>query len=357
MDQIYAVSMGRIKAMSPNFLGPERYSALLSSRDVTEAGKLLESTWYGPDIVQALGAHRGVEAYLIGINRKFVALNRFGFLSAPFAGRPVVGAYLRRWDVENIGLILAAKAYGRVGSDVESHFVTDRESPSSPGAGLLGLDDLRGLLALPSVEAVANQLVKFGYGSVLLQSLEAFQRRPDVFFLVQVLERQYFEELRRSARFFQGDEWVVREFVASEIDRRNALTLLKGVELHLGAEDLEPRLLEGGSIGPKTFLDLLGQPGVAEAAGALSKSIPLGDALAGFEEEHSLVPFELALRRWVLRRALALARQYPLSLAGLFGFLLRAEAERDDLRRILYGKVYGFPPERITRDLLAASAS
>jgi V/A-type H+-transporting ATPase subunit C len=352
MDFVYAGSLGRIKALTPSFLTPGQYQALLNARDLTEVGKVLEGTWYGPEITRAQGSYAGEEAFEVGINRQFVRLNRFAYQCAPFAGRPVVGAYLRRWDVENIGLILSAKAYGRLLSDTETFLVSDRESAEAPGAGLLGIDDLRGLLALPSVEAVANQLVRFGYGSVLLERLEAFHEHPDVFFLVQALERQYLEQLRASVRFFQGDEWVVRQFVAQELDRRNALALLKGVELHIPPEDLATFFLEGGGLSAKAFADLAALPGVPEVVAGLGSALPLSEALSRYTQEHSLVPFEEALRRWALERTLTLTRQYPLSLAGIFGFLLQAEVERSDLRRIVYGKVYALPEERLSAELL-----
>ncbi len=352
MDFVYAGSLGRIKALTSGFLTSAQYQSLLGARDLTEVGKLLEGTWYGPEITRAQGSYAGEEAFEVGINRQFVRLNRFAYQSAPFAGKPVVGAYLRRWDVENIGLILSAKAYGRLLSDTETFLISDRESAEAAGAGLLGLDELRGLLALPTVEAVANQLVRFGYGSVLLESLEAFHARPDVFFLVQALERQYLDQLRGSVRFFQGDEWVVRQFVSQELDRRNVLAVLKGVELHLPADELAGFFLEGGSLSAKTFADLSSAPGVADVVSALGSAFPLSEALARYTKEHSLVPFEEALRRWALEKTLVLTRQFPLSLAGIFGFLLQAEAERSDLSRIVYGKVYGLPEERLAPELL-----
>ncbi len=352
MDFVYAGSLGRIKALTSGFLTSAQYQSLLGARDLTEVGKLLEGTWYGPEITRAQGSYAGEEAFEVGINRQFVRLNRFAYQSAPFAGKPVVGAYLRRWDVENIGLILSAKAYGRLLSDTETFLISDRESAEAAGAGLLGLDELRGLLALPTVEAVANQLVRFGYGSVLLESLEAFHARPDVFFLVQALERQYLDQLRGSVRFFQGDEWVVRQFVSQELDRRNVLAVLKGVELHLPADELAGFFLEGGSLSAKTFADLSSAPGVADVVSALGSAFPLSEALARYTKEPSLVPFEEALRRWALEKTLVLTRQFPLSLAGIFGFLLQAEAERSDLRRIVYGKVYGLPEERLAPELL-----
>ncbi len=349
----YASSLGRIKAMVSGFLKKDQYSSLLAARDVQEVAKLLEGTWYGAEITQAMGAAQGAEALEVAVNRQFVKLNRFAYNASPFAGRPVVGAYLRRWDIENIGVILSAKAYGRLVSEGESFLVSDREVPAGLSAGLLSIDDLRILLAQSSVEAVANQLVKFGYGSVLLQRLDAFNDSRDIFPLIQALEKQYYEQLLSMARFFQGDEWVVRQFLAAEIDVRNLLVVLKAKDHKMSSEDLAPLLFDGGTYAAKALLDLANLASVQEVVGSVGTSLPLADGLPMYNESGSLTGFELALRRHQSEKNLVRMRQYPLSLAGIFGFLLQADVERSDLRKIVYGKVYGWSGERIAKDLVS----
>lgn len=355
--ETYASSLGRIKAVAPGFLTREQFNGLLGARDLPEIAKLLEGTWYGGELAQAMGTFTGAEALESAVNRQFVKLNRFAYSASPFAGRPVVGAYLRRWDVENIGIILSAKAYGRLLTEGESFLVSDRESPASLSAGLLGLDDLRQLLAQSSVEGVANMLVKFGYGQVLLQKLDAFSASKDIFPLVQALEQQYYEQLLSASLFFQGDEWVVREFLASEIDVRNLMTVLKGKQHKVAPDDVAPVLQSGGSLTPKALLELLNLSSIPEIVSAVGPSFRLGDGLPAYQENGTLTAFEVAMKRQHAEKAMLRMRQYPLSLAGIFGFLIQAEVERSDIRRIVYGKVYGWPGERIGKDLISLHAA
>jgi V/A-type H+/Na+-transporting ATPase subunit C len=353
----YASSLGRIKATTQGFLRKEQFNALLGARDLGEIAKLLEGSWYGPELTQAMATLQGAEALEAGVNRRFVKLNRFAYSVAPFAGRPVVGAYLRRWDLENIAVVLSAKAYGRLLSEGESFLVSDRESPAGLSAGLLGLDDLRGLIAQTTVEGVANQLVKFGYGQVLLQKLDAFSASKDIFPLVQALDRQYFQQLRGAMQFFQGDEWVVRDYLSGEIDVRNLMTVLKAKRHRVGAEDLASALLDGGTLSPKALLDLVNLASVADIAAAVGGAFPLSEGLAAFQENGTMTAFETALRRRHVGKSLTRMRVYPLSLAGIFGFLLQAEVERSDVRKIIYGKVYGWSGERIAKDLVSTQLS
>ncbi len=347
----YASSLGRIKATVNSFLGREAIQSILHARDVAEVAKMLEPTWYGPSIAQAMATYRGVEALEVGINRKFVEVCRFAYAVAPFAGRPVVASYLKRWDLQNLALILSAKAYGRLVSETDSFLVSDRQTPASLAAGVLSLDELRGLLSLPSLEAVVQQLVRYGYGAVLLPLLDEFQKTHNMFPLLQALERYYYGQVREAARFFQGDEWVVRTFLAAEIDAKNILATLKGRVADLRPEDLLGLLVEGGTLPPRVLADAMNLPSVEDVVNSLGSTYPVARGLDEYRSEKSLVGFDVALRRYLVESSMGRMRQYPLSLGGIFAFLLRAEAERSDLRQILYGKVYGWPEDRIGRDL------
>src|SRR5258707_13835116 len=112
----------------------------------------------------------------IAINRTFVERNRQAYESASFAGKPIVGAYLRRWDIENIAIVLSARAQGRTVSEAEAFLVSSRDIPAGLFAGVMTLDDFRHLLDQPTLEATVAALVRFGYGSTLLPLLEGYSR-------------------------------------------------------------------------------------------------------------------------------------------------------------------------------------
>ncbi|MGI0071848.1 MAG: V-type ATPase subunit [Thermoplasmata archaeon] len=350
----YASALGRLKPEFTAFLTKETYGPLLAAKDPNEVAKLLEGTPYGPDVQAARAAYQGVALVEIAINRTFVRRNRRAFEATPFAGREVVAAYLARWDLENIELILAARAQGRSVTETEDHLVSSREIPAGLYAGVLTLDDFRGLLTQPTVEATATALVRYGWGATVLPLVEAFQRTHDIFPILHALEREYFRRAGEAARFFQGDEWVVRQFLASEIDVRNALLLLKGKDGNLPTDEVVARWFDGGALPVSEAADLLGARGIPELAERLATRFPsIGEGTAEFASGGSLTGYESALRRDRSRRELARLRTYPLSLAVIFAYLLLAEVEREDLRRIAFGKQYGLGGDRIEPLLVA----
>ncbi len=353
----YASPLGRIKAQLPSFLPKDLYGTLANAPDVSEIAKLLEPTPYGPFLGQAAATYRGADLVEVAVNRYFVQRNRMGLEVAPFAGRPVVQAYLKRWDIQNVGAILAAKVQGQTLSEEETFLVSPRELPAGLIAGPMVLDDFRLLMQAPTVEGVVQGLVKFGYGAVLLPLVETFQRTKDIFPLLSALDRYYYAQLLEATRFFQGDEWTVRRFVQTEIDLRNILLLLKGRDAGFAPEVVFPKFLEGGDLGKAGAQDLYSTArDVPDLVQALENRSPrLSDGLERYRADRSLVGFEAALTRQRAIDQLKQLRTYPLSLSVIFAFLLLAELERNDLQRITYAKAYGVPREQFEPLLVSPS--
>jgi V/A-type H+/Na+-transporting ATPase subunit C len=349
----YASALGRLKSYQPTLLPKEAYGQLVAAKDLVEVAKLLEATPYGPEIAQSAASYHGAPLLELAVNHVLVVRNRLAYEATPFAGRALVGAYLRRWDLQNIGIILSAKAQGRPVGETETALVSSRDIPAGLFAGTMTLDDFRLLLQQPNVDAIAQGLVKFGYGGVLLPRMEAYNRTHDIFPLLSALDRFYYDDLLSSARFYQGDEWVVRLLIQSEIDVRNAVLLLKGKDAGLPVEAVQDRFLDGGALLRAAVPEIYGGRTVAEVVGALESRFPaLPEGNEIYQAGRSLAGYEAALVRERSVRELKRLRAYPLSVAIIFGFLLLTELERSDLRRIIYGKLYGVAPAEIERDLI-----
>ena len=344
----YASSLGRLQSQFPSFLSKETYANLAQAKDVGEVTKLLEGTHYGPEIGQFAASYKGPQLIEIAVNRTFIRRNRQAYEATPFAGRALVAAYLRRWDIQNLGLILSSKAQNRPLQEVEVFLVSSRDIPAGLAAGQLTIDELRLLMQQPSLEGVVQALVKYGYGATLLPLLDAYERTRDIFPLLTALEREYYGQLLASAKFFQGDEWVIRQFLKSEVDVRNALLLLKGKDNELPLEAVSDRFLDGGDLPRSAVEELYSARTVPEMVAALASRFPtIADGNSLYSENRSLTGYEAALQRDRAVREVKRLRSYPLSIAVIFSWLLYAELERADIRRIVYGKLYAIPPARL----------
>ncbi|MCL4324743.1 MAG: V-type ATPase subunit [Candidatus Thermoplasmatota archaeon] len=354
-ETTYAPSMGRLKALSHLLLPKDTILGLTQAKDTADVAKLLEGTTYSEDLTHAFEVYRDSDALEVAINRHFAALTRLAYQVTPFSGRTAVGAYLKWWDIENILSIIAAKAYGRILSESDTFIISERKTPAGVSAGILSIDDLRNLIAQTSVDAVVQQLARFGYGVTIMEHIGEFTKTQNLFPITRALEVQYYADLLRSSLFFQGDEWVVRQFIAEEIDVKNILTLFKGKDSEIPGEELSSLFLPGGTLPQKQLQDLSQLRSIEECVNSLGTEFGLAEALTQYKEESTLVPFELTLRRRHANRNHERMKIFPLSMAGIFHFILRARNEREDLRKIVYGKVYNLPAEKLTRELITAA--
>jgi V/A-type H+-transporting ATPase subunit C len=344
----YASALGRLNPEFPAFLSKEIYPQLLSTKDANEFAKVLETTPYAEDVARLRSTHSDVTLVELAINRTFVRRNRHAFESTPFAGRGVVGAYLGRWDIQNIEMILTVKSQGKSVTETEDHLISSREIPAGLYAGAMNLDDFRILLAQPTLEAMVTALVKYGYGTTILPFLETFERTHNIFPILHALDKEYYRNVVAQARFYQGDEWVIRGLVQSEIDARNALLLLKGKDRYLPVDDVLSRWLEGGTTTSAQAADMYAARTIPELAERLASRFPsVTEGTNEFTSADSLTGYEVAIERDRATSELKRLRTYPLSLSVIFAYLLRNEIERSDLRRAVFGRRYGVSAERL----------
>ena len=102
----YSSSFGRLQAISTNFLSHDFIQNLVKAEDVGEVARMLESTWYGPEIDRAAALYSPPELLEVAINRHLVEVNKIALEATPFSGKQAIRAYFSKWDIHNIELIL-----------------------------------------------------------------------------------------------------------------------------------------------------------------------------------------------------------------------------------------------------------
>ncbi len=281
-------------------------------------------------------------------------MNRVAIQTAPLFGKNAVLAYLSKWDIENIEVILAAKALNRPLEQTETALVSSRNIPLSLSPNIISHSELNVLLQQPDVEAVINYLVKYGYGAILLQQLGEFRKSGDLGVFTVVLQNLYYSRLLWELRFLQGDEGVLREYIRAEITKRNILVLLKSKESKLDRETFSRHLIQDGLIGPTALLDAQASSDLGDIAKKLEPWFDLSGALDRYRQTGNIAEFEVAMDKLIVERYLSRFRSLLVSLTSTFAFLLQAEYERQNIRRITYAKQYGMSDEYIKSVLLVA---
>jgi V/A-type H+-transporting ATPase subunit C len=348
----YSSSFGRLQSISINFLKPEFLENLLKANDVSEMIKLLESTWYGEEIKKAASVYQGPSLLEIVINHHLVEINKIILEAAPFNGKNAVRAYLSKWDLYNIELILSSKMMGRTITETESLLVSNRNVPAGISAGNIPHDEIKIILSESGVEGVVNRLAKYGYGVELMKHLDEFQKTGDLGPMMSALHESYYQKLLESLKFFQGDEGTIRELIRAQIDKKNVLNLMKAKDSGIEKEMVARHLVEGGQISSKELLDIYEVKDVAEIIGKIESRFNLTEALEHYKTSKSLIDFEIAISQFINTTYVKKLKNIALSIGTIFYFIFNAENEHENLKRITYGKRYNLSVDNIRKTLL-----
>ena len=157
----YSSSFGRLQSLSVNFLSSNILQNLLHAKDVSEMTRILESTWYGAEIERAASLYSPPELLEVALNRHIVEINKIALEATPFSGKTAIRAYLLKWDIHNIELILSSKIIGRTITETEPFLVSSRNFPAGISAGNISHDEMKIILSQTGVEGVVNHLVKY----------------------------------------------------------------------------------------------------------------------------------------------------------------------------------------------------
>jgi len=348
----YASSFGRLQAISLNLLSKEAMLNLMKAKDEGEMVKVLESTWYKPEIEKAASIFKESELLEVALNRHLVLVNKIALESTPFNGKSAVRAYLSKWDIYNIELILSAKSMGRPITETESFLVSSRNVPAGISAGNIPHDEMKVILSQTGVDGVVNQLVKYNYGTILMQHLETYQKTGDLGPMMSALQTFYYQNLLESLKFFQGDEGTIRDLFRAEIDKKNLLNLLKAKESNLDKDLLNKHLIDNGKMTKTELLEIYGAKDVTEIVGRVENRFMLVNALAQYKKSKSLIDFEVALDKLINSEYVRKLKNIALSVGTIFYFIINAEYERENIKRIAYGKRYKLSNEYINSLLL-----
>jgi V/A-type H+-transporting ATPase subunit C len=241
---------------------------------------------------------------------------------------------------------------GREITETESMLVSSRNVPAGIAAGNISHDEIKIILSEPNVEAVVNKLAKYDYGIVLMKHIDEFQKTGDLGPMMSALHESYYQKLLESLKFFQGDEGVIRELVRVEIDKKNVLTLLKAKESNVEKEVVAEHLVEGGRIPSKGLIAIYEVKDVAEIIGKIEPHFKLSEALEQYKTSKSLIDFEVDITKFINTTYVKKLKNIALSIGTIFYFVINAENEHENLKRITYGKRYKLSKDKIKEILL-----
>ncbi|MEM3852081.1 MAG: V-type ATPase subunit [Methanomassiliicoccales archaeon] len=354
MDSTYSGSFGRMKVAKTEFLKTETVRSL-ATMQLEEITRTLSTTAYREDINALYTLYTNPQLLEMAVNRRLSVRNKLALFAPPPAASDTLKAYLSKWDTENIKAILSSKYLGYSLKQTESFLLSFRDVPVGVFGGNMRAEDFTALASQQDVEGVAEALTRYGYGQVVLQYLEQYRKEGDIGPMLYALDRHYYTRLFSSVRYYMGSEGPLIRYLKEEVDMRNAKMLLSAKDEETPFDRIREFLIPYGYIGIDELQNLYTVQGMEELIGRISEKLQLPHALERYRETKELGMIEIEMKNSLLGRYLPVLDAQSLSICAVFAFILNAEKERDSLRTIVTGKVYGIESEKII-DMLMIGA-
>ncbi len=340
MDSTYSGAYGRLKVSKSDFLS-SAFMEQLSQKESDEFVKQLATTGYRKEIDALSQLYAQPDLTEAALNAHMTRMIRNAAFAVPPLAKDFVAAYISKWDIENIKMILSSKVLGYPVENTEVFLTVQRNTPVGLFGGTISREEYVKLIELKDIESVANALTKYGYGIILLKFVDEAKRTNDISTMVLALDMYYYSRLLQSFKFYNGDEGPLFEFIKGLIDIKNVMTVIKGIDI--GSRGIKDFIIKGGSIPENKLVEM-----ASKEIAAIKNDMPfkIDDAFDKFKSDGFTAYFESALRRELYKKYLKVFDSLPLSLGSIIGFIIRSELERNELRTIWMSKYYKVGKER-----------
>ncbi|MEM3827396.1 MAG: V-type ATPase subunit [Candidatus Micrarchaeaceae archaeon] len=334
-DSTYVGKYGQLRVLSTQFLSKE-FIEQLAEKSGNEMLEALSRTSYKNEI-DALGAlYKMPDLFEAVINAHMMRMMRYALFAVPPGAKEFVVAYLSKFDIENIKLVLSSKLLGYDVEQTENFLMVQRNIPAGLVGGIISTSDYKNIIEQKDIESVVKALTRYGYGVVLLKHLDAVKKGNSLVPMILALDIYYYKHLDEEFKLHNGNEGSVREFLQELIDMKNIVSAVKAVALSYkpAKEDFIP----GGKI-PQAALAELSLKSIDEIKESIPYKIDSGVEL--YKKRQFISFIEVAIKREMYKKYLGIFRRAPFSVGFILEFMLRAEIERDELRNVLLMKSYG----------------
>ena len=320
--------------LKSKLLQKEDYDKILKMQP-NEIAKYLGDKGYSDEmnkLANNFSGHELVDA-AIAMNME-ATLNKLKRISNPEL-RSVMQLYLNRndiWNLKNIFRSIAKK---------------DRKGVSELflPIGRFTRKQLDDFLKLETSQDVLKQIKPF-YGE--------FKGKPELVEIEEWLTKNYFENALVEAKNLPSEGNAFRQFIINEVTVLNIITIFKMKSVDLKPEDIQKKLfLENRT--PRIDNELMNLHSIPEMFKALYKTQfkdAADEGLKEWERSGSLLHFETALYRKLLKENLFLLHKFPLSIDVILGYMFAKNIEAKNLRLVTKGRELGLSNEFIERELI-----
>lgn len=343
----YGYSNARVSSMKSLLLKKELLQELARVRSIDAVVGMLERTPYKEELVKASIKHHGSELVEVAAARHFASVAQKLVRIAPKEDRKAVDVLLTKWDVVNTKILLNARLTGKTYQDV-APFLMPLESLDEAEAK--GLFEGKGT-------ALFMRFVKTRLGKGLMESGMVSNTELEKLFmnfgnaeimkLELLLDTFYYSLYQKSGMFLTREMAPIAKTFATEIDLKNATTIIRLKRHGVGEKKSIGRfLIKGGSKPLRSFSGMMEAKDEKDTLKAAAQLFGLKTAPS------DVVELEMTFEKILGAAKVRAFYRTTLSLGTLLGFLLLKEEEVKNIRKIATAKEFGTPDKKIEEMLV-----
>ncbi len=335
----YAYTVARVKAKKSLLLGDEDYNKMLQM-SAPEISRYISESGYQKEMAELAGKFDGIS--LLEHATYTNMANVFSSILAASQGelKTMVAAYLGKWDLWNLKIILRGKSYGLDAEMIREYLVP---------AGSLSAEDLDKLISLDSNDDV---LVAFGKMASIPQQdlLAAYKDMENALGSIEdYLDKYHYTRLLSSIDPSSRPERMFQDYIRREIDVKNLETILKLKAEGIYGEVVMKYIIPGGKEVDKKLATQLANAetiaAVANDVSQLSFSEPIKELVDNKDVLIRDVVHEM--KKYEIAQAKRYSHMYPLSVVPVIDYMIHKEIEVSNIGTIARGLESGLDKEII----------
>ncbi|MCL1979361.1 MAG: ATP synthase A1 subunit C [Methanomassiliicoccaceae archaeon] len=327
----YAYTVARVKAKKSLLLKEEDYEKMLMMT-VPEISRYISEAGYSKEMADLAGRLSGLNllehATYLNMAKVFGSI----LLSATGELYEMVSAYLDKWDVWNLKVILRGKSYGLDADGLREDLVP---------AGKLSAESLEKLIAFDSDDDILANFGKMAHVNFPQEILAAYKASGNLGVIEDFLEKIHYERLIHSIDLSSRPSHLFHDYIREEVDMKNFETILKLKAEGIHGEQVMKYLIHGGRGIDDRMLAVLANAEDINSMASEAAQLKFGEEIKGALETNDVREAVLSLRKYEREKAKKFSRLYPLSVIPVIDYMINKEYEVRNIRVIARGMESG----------------
>ena len=213
----YAYTVSRVKAKKGLLLKDEDYNKMLQMA-VPEVSRYISESGYQKEMSELAGRIEGIDLVEHATYANMAKVFSSILQASQGELHTMVAAYLEKWDIWNLKVILRGKSYGLSVDEVREDLVP---------AGSLKSEDLEKLMGIENVDDILANYSKMVHVQIPQDVMNAYKANGNLGEIEDYLDKFHWTRLLKSINPSSRPTRMFQDYVRMEIDVINLETILK----------------------------------------------------------------------------------------------------------------------------------